>query len=283
MKVAILGAQGFIGSNIFSSLKIAGHAVTAFTKVSVDNTKDREVVGEFDWILNFAGKTSIPESFSDSVGVYKQNIEIALSAMQMASSAGAVLLNVSSYVYGVVPHPPASEADPVKSSNPYMGSKIAIERILTDLAEVLNVGLVTLRPSNIYGYGQQRGMLVSSLIQSAHEHNEVVVNDPEPIRDYLYIADFSDLILSLVETGCRFAGETFNVGSGVPYSNFEVAELVREQFCIEAQVRSLNKRRTADILDGSLNITKVQTALDWEPQYSLAQGIKELVTGGFVR
>ena len=279
MKVAVLGAQGFIGSNICSSLKIDGHCVTTFTNVSVDSIAGKVGVGDFDWILNFAGKTSVVESFSDAVGVYKKNIEIALAAMQMASAARAVLLNTSSYVYGRVENPPALETDRLNSVNPYMGSKIAIERILTDLSNQLNVGLVTIRPSNIYGYGQRKGMLISSLLQSAQDHSEVVLNDPDPKRDYLYIADFCRLIARIVESGSRLIGETFNVGSGLSHSNYEVAQLVREHFSIEAPVKILGNRRTADILDGSLNITKIKAAIDWEPRYSLAQGIKESTKG----
>jgi nucleoside-diphosphate-sugar epimerase len=278
MKVSVLGAQGFIGSNICSSLKINGHCVTTFTNVSVDNIVGKVKAGEFDWVLNFAGQTSVIKSFSDAIGVYKKNIEIALAAMQMASAAGAVLLNTSSYVYGRVEHPPALETDSLNSLNPYMGSKIAIERMLTDLADQLNVGLVTIRPSNVYGYGQREGMLISSLRQSAQDHNEVILNDPDPRRDYLYIADFCRLIARMLDSGSRLIGETFNVGSGVCHSNYEVAQLVREHFAIEAPVKILGNRRTADILDGSLNVTKIKAAVDWEPQYSLAQGIKESMT-----
>ncbi len=273
MKVAVLGAQGFIGSNICSTLEIAGHAVTAFTNVSVDNTRGMIKAGDFDWVLNFAGKTSILESFSNSVGVYKQNIEIALAAMQIASAAGAVLLNTSSYVYGRLAHP-ALETDQLISANPYMGSKIAIERILTDLSYQLNVGLVTIRPSNIYGYGQRKGMLISSLLQSVQDHHEVVLNDAEPKRDYLYISDFCRLIVCIVESGNRLIGETFNVGSGVTHTNYEVAELVRQLFSVELPVKILGTRRAADILDCSLNIAKIKAAVDWEPQYSLDEGIK---------
>lgn len=279
MKVAVLGSQGFIGSNICSSLKIDGHCVTTFTDVSVDSIAGKVEVGDFDWILNFAGKTSVIESFSDAIGVYKKNIEIALAAMQMASAAGAILLNTSSYVYGRVEHPPALETDRLNSMNPYMGSKIAIERMLTDLSDQLNVGLVTIRPSNIYGYGQRQGMLISSLLQSAQDHNEVVLNDPDPKRDYLYIADFCSLIARIVESGSRLIGETYNVGSGVSYSNYEVAQLVRQHFSVEAPVKILGNRRPADILDGSLNIAKIKAAVDWEPRYSLAQGVKESVKG----
>ena len=282
MKVAILGAQGFIGSNICSSLKIEGHCVTTFTNVSVDNIVGKVKVGDFDWILNFAGRTSVIESFSDAIGVYKKNIEIALAAMQMASAARAILLNTSSYVYGRVNHPPALETDRLNSLNPYMGSKIAIERILTDLSNQLDVGLITIRPSNIYGYGQRKGMLISSLLQSGQDHNEVVLNDPDPKRDYLYIADFCRLIALILESGSRLIGETFNVGSGVSHSNYEVAQLIRQHLSVDAPVKIIGNRRVADILDGSLNITKIKAAVDWAPQYSLAEGIKESIKGGSV-
>ena len=39
-------------------------------------------------------------------------------------------------------------------------------------------------------------------------------------------------------------------------------------------------KRTGDILDTLADISEAKRHLDWEPQMSIAQGIRELVRGG---
>ena len=281
MKIAVIGSQGFIGSHVYNSLKNSGHNVESIQNLAIGDISSDLDANSLDWILNFAGKTSLSESFKEPIGIYRKNIDIALAAIQMSYISGATLLNVSSYVYGDVKFPPAKESDKLTSSNPYMGSKIAIETILADLASQLDVGLVTIRPSNIYGFGQRQGMLLSSLIKSANDSHEVIVNDPEPKRDYLYIEDFCSLIKSMIENKKKLIGETFNVGSGEVYSNYEVANIVRQQFSIEAPVKSLDTRRKNDVLDGSIDVSKIKQFLDWEPKYNLVQGVKDSVEREF--
>ncbi len=280
MNIAILGAQGFIGSHVFRALTLCGHNTTKFTNVVFENLSSIQV-GDFDWILNFAGKTSIMKSFENAIDIYKSNLDIAFSSIKMASASGAALLNVSSYVYGNVSNPPAKESDDLIAANPYMGSKIAVETILTDLATQLEVDLVSIRPSNIYGHGQREAMLVASLIKSANEFGEITVNDPDPKRDYLYIEDFCACIASLIEKREQVKGQVFNIGSGMTHTNFEVAEIVRQEFNIEKPVRRLNLRRRADVIDGSIDSSKIQKAVNWRPKYSLVEGISETRQKGF--
>ena len=96
---------------------------------------------------------------------------------------------MSSYVYGNPKYLPIDEKHPVASANPYMGSKITGEEICRQLSHLLKFPLIILRVFNIYGDFEIPGRLISDLLQNLRQGNSLVLNDPVPKRDYLYIKD----------------------------------------------------------------------------------------------
>ena len=53
----------------------------------------------------------------------------------------------------------------------------------------------------------------------------LILNNPNPKRDYLYIKDFEDLIYNILKMK-DFKKRIYNVGGGKAYSNLEVAKKI---------------------------------------------------------
>ena len=121
---------------------------------------------------------------------------------------------------------PIDENHNVKPNNPYMSSKWIAEQLCTNICQQLNIPLTVFRTFNIYGAGLKKGRLISDLLHNIMNNEDLLLNDPSPIRDYLYIEDFINLIFYLLDSKKSSEG-IFNIGSGESHSNLEVAQTIQ--------------------------------------------------------
>lgn len=284
IRIGITGCGGFIGSSLFGAFE-SGKA-DPFYPVNIDNltqkrqypalSKDLQAIEDnLDWVLHFGAITSITDSVNDLYSNYSNNINGTLSALDVARRSKANFLFMSSYVYGDPLTIPIAENHPRSASNPYMGSKIIGEELCTQFCKFAGLPFVILRGFNIYGERQIiKGRLIPDLISAARKGDQLVINDPYPRRDYLYIADFIDLIKKILTAGPVQTG-IFNAGYGKTYSNLEVAELVRKISGISLPVLCMEKPRKNDIRDASPDVSLIKKVFNWEPKFTLKDGLKK--------
>lgn len=279
-RIGITGQSGFIGSAVTQSLSLEGHHVISLDNyIRSCNLNDLALdkyPNNLDWILHFAANTSIKKSFEDPFYTYSNNLKSTLLALKLAHHSKSAFLFMSSYVYGQPKYLPIDEKHPTTSANPYMGSKIIGEEICRQLSDLLLIPLIILRGFNIYGNYQIPGRLISDLLECVRNGISIVLNDPLPKRDYLYIKDFCLLILKIVSQDPVKTG-TYNVGYGRSYSNMEVAEKVRMLAGSKCPIIVNSQPRPRDILDCTVNVSLVKETFSWSPIYSLEMGLSELL------
>ena len=137
--------------------------------------------------------------------------------------------------------------------------------------------MIILRGFHIYGEYLIPGRLISDLLIASKNNQPLSINDPNPKRDYLYIKDFNDLILKIVEQKPIQTG-VYNVGFGEAYSNLEVANLFKRLGGSKRQVKVIGKKRENDILDCSVNVKLIKETFSWSPNYSLKKGLLDLLS-----
>jgi nucleoside-diphosphate-sugar epimerase len=279
MRIGITGSQGFLGSAVACALRESACEVTPLDSCLRAQTAALDACPkDLAWVLHFAARTSIPESFDAPFALYRNNVESALRALEIAFRAGAAFLFMSSYVYGVPQYNPVDERHPLAAENPYMASKIAGETASGHLSRLLGIPLVILRGFHIYGPRGARGRLIPDLLECVHRGEPLAVNDPDAVRDYVYVRDFGDLVLRIVSTRPPKTG-VFNVGSGVGYSNREVADTVRRLAGDVRPIVNRSRPRPHDVAECRADITAVKEAFGWTPRYSLEAGLAEILSG----
>ena len=280
MKIGITGQNGFIGGSVSRALAEAGYDVVpldAFTRSFQNEEKDfQDCPKDLAWVLHFGAKTSIPDSIESPFETYWNNVGSTITALKIADRCRSAFLFMSSYVYGQPQYVPIDEMHPVKPMNPYMGSKIIGEDICRQLCSMVNMPLVILRGFNIFGDHHISGRLIPDLLEAIRKKVPMVLNDPRPVRDYLYIKDFVSLAMKIltrhpIETG------TYNVGCGRSYSNLEVAELVYQISNGNCPLNVLSNPRAGDVLDCSVDTSLVKRTFSWKPEYSLERALRELI------
>jgi len=280
MNIGITGQNGFIGGSVAQAVSKEGHQAISLDKYTRSGTfKDLDLSGcpaGLDWVLHFAAKTSIDASFEVPFSTYSNNVDSTLLALKIAHCNGAAFLFMSSYVYGKPRYLPIDERHPVCAVNPYMGSKLVGEEICRQLSKMMEIPLVILRGFNIYGNNKIVGRLISDVIDAVRNQSPIIVNDPVPKRDYLYIKDFNSLVLKIVSEK-DFQGGTYNVGYGKSYSNREVAQIAGRLSGNKRLIVFRSHPRTKDILDCSVDVSLIKSTFSWTPMYSLEKGLSELI------
>jgi nucleoside-diphosphate-sugar epimerase len=270
--VLVTGADGFIGAHLVRALRAAGHIVVTHTRRQGDIRNcllNFEGVGH---VFHLAARTFVPESWSAPLGFYEVNLLGTVNVLEYCRASGASLTMVSSYVYGVPSRLPISEDEPLCAFNPYCHTKILAEETGLYYQRQFGVPLTIVRPFNIYGPGQNRRFLIPTILNQAVDPRQatIVVADLRPRRDYIFIADLTNL---LVRTAFRREGGIFNAGSGSSWGVGEVIAMVNGLLPVPKPVHANGPMRPDEVIDVIADISRARQEFGWEPQVTLLDGL----------
>ena len=292
MKVAILGAAGFLGRSLGESLARAGVEVLAATRrpASFDHAGIRNIVAPFadggDFIpllrngaaIVHAASISTPGS-SAAQPQLDGNLRTTLGLLEaLQESPGNRLLYISSggTLYGDSELPMAEDA-PLRPRSYHAAGKIAAESFIRAWASQYPGTAVVLRPSNVYGPGQRPGNgfgVVPNAFRCAVEGAPfTVLGDGRSLRDYLYVDDFMSLCTTALSARLDKGFHAFNASSG------NAVELLALLDRIDATTgmplrRVFQPARTIDVRTIMLDNAAARTAFGWNPAMDLDEGLR---------
>lgn len=273
-RIVITGATGFIGRRLVKNLQEKGiEPVQLDISLGYDICDERtlEDIGPFEALVHLAGKLFVPDSFKASGEFFRTNILGTINALELCKINNARFITLSSYVYGKPEYLPVDEAHPLKMWNPYASSKIIAEQVAQAYCLNFNLPAIILRVFNVYGQGQKEPFLIPLIINGL-KSGELVLQDPLPKRDFVYILDLIDAI-----ERCLFCDyrdfRVYNIGSGTSYSVAQIVDITKEVLKSNSPVVYTGKKRATDIMDVVADISRIRSELGWQPRYDLRSGI----------
>jgi len=277
--VMITGSEGFIGSHLVNYLKGIGKKVVPIDYKLGNDLLKKEVIENLpraDVIIHLAGKTYVPSAWEDPYSMYEININTILNILEFARKRVVrKIIFPSTYVYGKPEYLPVDEEHPISASNPYTRSKLLCEELCKAYSKDYSIPILILRLFNVYGPGQARFFLISTVISQVSS-NKITLIDPHPKRDYVYISDVVRAFqLSIDFEFSEF--EIFNIGSGVSYQVPEVVDLILKISGAECDVIYKNISRKNEIMETLADISKAKRLLGWEPTVSFEKGLKNMI------
>lgn len=196
----------------------------------------------------------------------------------MASTPPARLLFISSggSLYGNPQYLPVGEQHGTSPISCHAAGKVSLEAFFSTAAHSYNIPLAILRPSNLYGPGQQLRAgfgIVRTLLEKARRGEPIEIRgDGSAVRDYLYIDDAVDACQRLIDT--HQATGPYNAGSGRGVS---IATLVR--LCSETTGRTISviyqAAPSTDVSAIVLDSAHLMAATGWGPSWSLQDGLRQ--------
>ncbi len=185
MKIAVIGADGQLGSDIVETLHADGLGVIPLTITQMDiadNGQVQKTLAEVkaDIIINTAAMHQVEKCEADPLRAFAVNALGARNLAQAANSCAARLVHVSTdYVFDGAKMEPYLESDCPLPLNTYGNSKLAGELFVRSMAEKHYV----IRVSGLYGKNPclEKGGLnfVDLMLKLSRERKEVRVVDDE--------------------------------------------------------------------------------------------------------
>jgi nucleoside-diphosphate-sugar epimerase len=279
-RIVVTGATGFIGRHLVETLKKKGmEPVQIDISLGNDICEERTLqdIGSFDVLVHLAGKLFVPDSFESSGDFFRTNILGTINALELCKKNNARFITLSSYVYGRPDYLPVNEDHPVRMWNPYAASKIIAEQLTQAYNRNFNLPAIILRVFNVYGHGQKEPFLFPLIINGL-KRGKLVLQDPEPKRDFVYVLDLVDAIERCLFCDCQDF-RVYNIGSGISYSVAQIVGIAKNVLRSNSPVVYTGKTRTTDIMDVVADVSKIRKELGWEPRYDLRSGVAHAFSG----
>ncbi len=273
------GASGFIGKHLVTRLREAGHEVFEADIGSGDVAEETTWLKypRSDAVIHLAGKTFVPDSWSDPAGFMRCNLLGTVAALNHCRRNNARLIFPSSYLYGNPKTLPIPETAPLVVNNTYGLSKKLAEEACRFFSDCFGIHVTILRLFNVYGPGQQENFLIPSIIRQVNAGGVIKVKDLDPKRDYVYVNDVVQSILKAVD--CQEGFRIFNIGSGVSHSVEELIRIIQAIKKTDLPVQVDAERRKDEIMNTVADITASKLQLGWAPRWTLHQGVQNMLFG----
>lgn len=276
----VTGSSGFIGKHLVHTLMNSGIDVLEISRTtsSIDVTDWEQVqkIPVQDVVFHLAGITNIQEAFAQPRNVYFTNYVGTLNMLEWCRIHDIKkMIYVSTFVYGVPQYLPVDEAHPTAPNNPYSQSKLMGEELCEAYCRDHGLNVTILRLFNIYGPHQTGNFLIPQILRQL-SGGEVVLGNPSPKRDFLYISDVVDALITASTSemaGCN----VYNIGSGESYPAGEVADMLADIYFEQTDkitsIKYTYGKRKSEIADTIANIDKAKNDLKWIPQVDIRTGL----------
>ena len=302
MKILVTGGAGFIASHVVDAYIRLGHEVFVLDDLSRGDPQnlnsrahfypvdiqDREQVGKLfasekpEVVNHHAAQMDVRRGVKEPHFDASVNILDSLNVIEAAVAHGAarfIYASTAGAAYGEPKDLPVSEDCPVHPITPYGISKHTVEHYLFTFSHLYGIPYVVLRYGNVYGPRQssrgEAGVFAIFCEQMIDAIQPVIYGDGQKVRDYVYIDDVVQANVAALENA---AGEIFNIGSGVPTTDKEIFNLVRNLLGKSGVVPRYVAKRPGEIDRIYLDITKAKEQLGWRPCTSLAEGAHKTVS-----
>ena len=252
---------------------------------------------EIDTVVHFAAESHVDRSISGPGPFIRTNIVGTFTLLEAARKIwleekelpgrDVCFHHISTdEVYGSLgPDDPAfSETTPYAPNSPYAASKAASDHLVKSYVHTYALPAMITNCSNNYGPRQFPEKLISLVILNALEGKPLpVYGDGQQIRDWLFVDDHCEAILTVLKRG--MPGETYNIGGGNQPANLSIVETIcdlLDEFVPDQDTPRRNLIQFVEDRPGhdrryAMNIQKIQTQLGWQPRHSLQDGLRETV------
>lgn len=307
MRVLVTGGAGFIGSNFVHKLfdgSLPGiTSVSVIDKLTYAGVKSNlaslsahrnyefingdicdfdlvsNLLSDIDSVVNFAAESHVDRSIASADDFVQTNIvgvQVLLDAIK-ASGRNIRFLQVSTdEVYGSIDSGSWDENCPLIPNSPYSASKAGGELLARSYYKTHGMDVVITRCSNNYGTHHFPEKLIPLFITNLIEGKKVpVYGTGENVRDWLHVDDHCRGIHSVLTNGR--SGQVYNIGGGRELTNNEITGLILEAMGADESSVEYVKDRKGHDLRYSVDWTKINRELGYEPQVKFEDGLKETI------
>ena len=316
MKILVTGGAGFIGSAVVRQAVARGHAVVnldaltyaanlenvasvagsplyAFEHVDI---RDRAALDRVldrhrpDAILHLAAESHVDRSIDGPGAFIETNVTGTYNLLEAARAwwtregrpEGFRFHHVSTdEVFGSLGETGQfTEATPYDPRSPYSASKAASDHLVRAWHETYGLPVVLTNCSNNYGPYHFPEKLVPVVILRALAGQPIpVYGDGGNVRDWLYVEDHADALLTVLDRGT--VGRSYTIGGENEARNIDLVRTICAHLDDLRPEAAPHDRLIAFVPDRpghdrryAIDPTRIRTELGWRPSVTVEQGLR---------
>ena len=302
----VTGGAGFIGSNLVEYLlkygagkvRVLDNFSTGFQE-NISEFKSnpafefiegdirnidtcRMAVEGIDYVSHQAALGSVPRSINDPITTNDVNISGFLNmlyAVKENKNVKRFIYAASSSTYGDSEELPKVEERIGKPLSPYAVTKYVNELYADVFAKTYGMEIIGLRYFNVFGQKQspngEYAAVIPLFIKAVNEGKPAYINgDGTQTRDFTYIDNAIQAnIKALFVNDVVAINQVYNVACGYRISLNDIWQIINE--IAGKNIQPLYREsRPGDIKDSLADISKATLLLDYNPSFSVKQGLE---------
>jgi CDP-glucose 4,6-dehydratase len=308
-RVFVTGATGVVGFWLLHDLLAAGARITVLSltpdlpagfcgagdrrQISIvpGNVEDfsglERVLGECaaDTVFHLAAQSLVNTAQRCPLPTFETNIRGTYHLLEAcrvhADRVKRVIIASSDKAYGPPERLPCTEAMPLQGRRPYEVSKSCADLIAQAYHHTYGLPVAILRCGNIYGGGDLNWSrivpyTIRCLLSGQHP---ALRSDGQAVRDYLYVKDACRAYLQVAEglADPAVRGQAFNFSLEHPISVLELVKMIQRLMNCPHLAPEVQNKVADEIREQYLNAARAHRVLNWQPQFTLEQGLNETI------
>ena len=303
MKLLVTGGAGFIGSEfvrqavergfdtaVVDKLTYAGDLERLksvedkirFYKADITNREFMEYIFKTekpDVIVHWAAESHVDRSILDASPFIDANVKgtQVLLDLSKENDIGLFVNIATDEVYGELGEEGQFYEDtPLVPNSPYSASKASADMLGRAYYRTYGLPVITVRPSNNYGWWQYPEKLIPVVIIKALNNEPIpVYGTGENIREWLFVSDCAEAVFEIIQKGK--IGEIYNVGSGQEKRNIDVVRAILNILGKSEDLIEFVKDRPGHDFRYSLNTEKIKKEIGWQAKVKFEEGVEKTV------
>ncbi len=176
-----------------------------------------------------------------------------------------------------------TEDTPYAPTSPYSASKASSDHLVRAWNETYGLPVVLTNCSNNYGPYHFPEKLIPVVILNALAGKDIpVYGNGENIRDWLYVEDHADALLTVLQKGKN--GRTYNIGGENEARNIDlvrnicdILDRLRPKSTSYSDLITFVTDRPGHDLRYAIDPNRIRNELNWRPSVTVEQGIEKTV------
>ena len=297
--VLVLGAAGFVGFNLFQSLRklrpdvfavvhrpnagwrLTEAQVPASQLVLCDLNYAHSVRHMIETcrprtVFNLAAYGAYSHQQNSDL-IYRTNLLSTIHLLEALQTTGfdAYVHAGSSSEYGLNAAGPSESDEPLPNSH-YAVSKLGNAHLLRYYGRIQALPVVNLRLYSVYGPYEEPDRLIPVLLEKARAGKLPPLVAQGVSRDFIHVIDVTKAFISAAKSmSPALHGESINIATGAKTNMKDLAELARGAFGVaDAPVFGSMPNRRWDVEQWYGNPAKAEKLLGWKARIGLADGLR---------
>ena len=295
-KILVTGGAGYLGSVLVPELLKNGYIVTVLDlfiygqsslldccydkKLTVihgdcrDEGTLKEALEGQDIIIPLAAIVGFPACDRDKTAAVSTNLEAIKLLLKLREPEQQIVFPCTNSGYGIGQGDSyCDETSPIKPISLYGKTKMEAERLILQSGNS-----VTFRFATLFGASprMRTDLLVNDFVYRAVNDRSLVIFEGDFVRNYLHVRDAAKAFIFAIEHFKEMQGQTYNCG--LSDSNLTKKELCQKIKIFIPNFEHINAEYSTDPDKRNYYVSnKKIDALGFKPEYSLDDGIEELI------